>query len=305
MAPLLLPFVVVAVVSGPLEDRTADSRKLVLSHCVVSLIDEAQVPAVKPGKLDSFAVGEGKTVQKGDVLAAIDHREADVRRSIADAEWRSAEKEAENDVDVRYAIAAAGVAEAELDAANDLNKRVDGTVADAEVRRLRLAAQRGVLGIEQAKHKFDVTKINAEVRRANLSAAELEVAERSITSPIDGVIVRVYRHEGEWVNLGDPICHIVRLNRLRITGFVNSNDHGQEQIIGKSVTVNVRFTTGKVETFQGHIGFTSPVVEPGGEYRVWAEVENRQKNNFWVLRPGLSAEMEIDLASKPVIEAAE
>jgi multidrug resistance efflux pump len=299
----ILSVLIVSIAAGQVQDRAAAPRSLTLSHCVVSLIDEAQVPAVKAGKLDSFAAGEGMAVQKGALLAELDPREAEVRRTIAEAEWRAAAKEADNDVDVRYSVAAAGVAEAELDAAIDLNKRVPGTVADAEVRRLRLAAKRGVLGIEQAKHKFAVTEINADVRRGNLSAAELEVAERAIKSPIDGVIVRVFRHAGEWVNLGDPICHIVRLDRLRITGFVNANEYGQEQIIGKQVKVSVRLTNGRVETFPGRVGFVSPVVEPGGEYRIWADVENRQENNFWVLRPGSAAEMQIDLASKPVIEA--
>ena len=50
------------------------------------------------------------------------------------------------------------------------------------------------------------------------------------------------------------------------------------------------------------ITFVNPLVQAGGEYRVWAEVVNRQENGEWLLRPGLEAEMTIDvgtLAARP------
>ena len=45
----------------------------------------------------------------------------------------------------------------------------------------------------------------------------------------------------------------------------------------------------------GKIVFVSPLVQPGGEYLVWAEVENKQENGHWLLRPGLTATMTIQL----------
>jgi hypothetical protein len=47
--------------------------------------------------------------------------------------------------------------------------------------------------------------------------------------------------------------------------------------------------------FTGKIIYISPLVQAGGEYRVWAEVSNRQENGQWLLRPGLNAEMTIQL----------
>jgi multidrug efflux pump subunit AcrA (membrane-fusion protein) len=192
-------------------------------------------------------------------------------------------------------MAAASVAKAEVEAAIEVNAKVPGTVAAAEVRRLRLAQHRAELGIEQAKQEFEIAKITSTVRAAHVDAAKLEVESRQIVSPLTGVVVRVNRHAGEWVNVGDPICHVVRLDRLRVTGFVNVAQYDQSQVQGRSVKVQVKLASGRTETFAGKVGFASPLVQPGGEYRVWADIENVERDGFWILRPGLNSQMEIAL----------
>ena len=39
------------------------------------------------------------------------------------------------------------------------------------------------------------------------------------------------------------------------------------------------FADEREESFKGRIVFVSPLVEPGGDFRVWAEVENRKKES--------------------------
>ena len=41
------------------------------------------------------------------------------------------------------------------------------------------------------------------------------------------------------------------------------------------------FADEREESFKGRIVFVSPLVEPGGDFRVWAEVENRQAKIRW------------------------
>lgn len=291
-----IPLVALLVALSAAADAPAPKAKsLTIDHCVVSLIDEAQVSAKKPGLIGRVAVGEGSDVQAGELLAQLDDTEVRIARVIAEREYEAARKEAENDINVRYSVAAAGVAKAEVETALDVNAKVPGTVAAAEVRRLRLAQHRAELGIEQAQQEFAVNKITATVREAHVEAAKLEVESRQILSPINGQVVRLNRHAGEWVNVGDAICHVVRLDRLRVTGFVNVAQYDQAQVQGRSVKVQVKLASGKTETFAGKVGFASPLVQPGGEYRVWAEIENRQRDGFWILRPGLTSQMEIAL----------
>ena len=51
--------------------------------------------------------------------------------------------------------------------------------------------------------------------------------------------------------------------------------------------------------FSGEIVFVNPLIEASGAYRVWAEVDNHRHNGRWVLRPGMEAQMTIQL-NKPI-----
>jgi hypothetical protein len=64
-------------------------------------------------------------------------------------------------------------------------------------------------------------------------------------------------------------------------------------VLEQPVVVEVRLSRGRVEQFQGKIEYVSQIVDVGGNYTVWAEVENRMDKGHWLLRPGLKADMEI------------
>ena len=88
------------------------------------------------------------------------------------------------------------------------------------------------------------------------------------------------------------------LDRLRVTGFVNVSEYEQDDVIGRKAVVTVRLANGDKEKFLGVINFASPIVQPGGDFRVWTEVDNRRRGDFWIMRPGLpdnSVKMSISL----------
>jgi hypothetical protein len=63
----------------------------------------------------------------------------------------------------------------------------------------------------------------------------------------------------------------------------------------------VKLADDRKETFAGRIVFMSPLVESGGDYRVFAEVENRQApgSGQWLLRAGQTARMTIHSSQPP------
>ena len=105
-------------------------------------------------------------------------------------------------------------------------------------------------------------------------------------------------HVGEWAKPGDTVCRIVRMDRLRVEGFFKSDDP-YKTWKGKPVIVSVDMpgSTQPLQ-FNGRIVFVSPLVEAGGEYRVWAEVDNRLvpgRNDEWLLHAGVNASMQINV----------
>ena len=90
---------------------------------------------------------------------------------------------------------------------------------------------------------------------------------------------------------------VVRMDRLRVEGFLNSEHYAPEQVLGATVRVMLDLAGDYNETLQGKIDYVSPLVEASGDYRVWAEVDNRPGRGgyHWLLRPGSEAEMIIEL----------
>lgn len=267
----------------------------VLEHCRVSLIEEAQVPGRETGALVQMDVREGQEVKKGDEIGRIDDTKMAMLKKVKERELEAALYQATNDVNVRFAEKAAAVAVKEWELVARANKATPGAIAAIEVDKLKLGAQKAQLSIEQAQRDMKVAKLTGGVKSAEVEAAEADIQLRRIIAPLDGVVVHVYKHLGEWVPPGDPVVHIVRIDRLRIEGFVNAADLNPSEVDGRSVTVDAELARGRKVRFTGKIVFVSPSVQAGGEYLVWAEVDNKQEDGHWLLRPGLTATMTIHL----------
>jgi multidrug efflux pump subunit AcrA (membrane-fusion protein) len=260
---------------------------------ILSIINEADIPAENAGVLTAVDVKEGDTVQEGAPVAQTDDREALARLRAAQAELAAAEEESKNDVRVRAARAAHRVAEAELVQAQATRDRARQSITDTELRRLELSAERYELETEVAQKELLIAQITKEAKQALVDQAQVMVDKLKILAPQDGIVVQVYKNRGEWVNPGDPVARVVRMDRLRVQGDVDANRYLPAGLDGKRVTVEVRLPSGPVKV-DGEITHVSQIVE-GSSFQVWADVENREENGYWVLRPGLEAEMLIHL----------
>lgn len=278
---------------SPSVSRAADS--VTLPNCLLALDEEAQIPAQEEGALTKIAVREGQQVAAGDLLAQLDDSIPRSQYNVAYYKLKAAEREARDDINIRYAQASAKVAEAEYLQAVEANEKVPGAVPLAEVRQRLLKWEEMKLSIEKAQKEIAVAGLQMEVAKAELAANKTNVERRQLLAPLDAVVIELTRHEGEWAQKGEPIMRVVRMDRLRVEGFLNAKDFRESDIQGRPVRVVVPLAGGGSEAFQGKIVYVKPTVEAGGEFLVRAEVQNRKENGVWVLRPGVNAEMTIQL----------
>jgi macrolide-specific efflux system membrane fusion protein len=262
---------------------------VVLESVVVTLIEQVEVPAQEAGLLAKVVVREGQKVNPGDLLAQIDDTEARLKLKRAEIELETARKQAENRIQVRFAEKAREVAAAELQRATDSMERYPKSISATEIDRLRLAAQKAALAVEQASFDFEVAQFAAKLRAAELESATYDVQRRQIAAPLLGVVVEVTRRQGEWVENNKTVFRILRLDRLRAEGFLHVRDAG-EDLVGRSVVLRTTLPGGTPAEFAGKLTFVSPEVSPvNGQMRVWAEIENPDLK----LRPGLRGSLTI------------
>jgi macrolide-specific efflux system membrane fusion protein len=267
----------------------------VVSNCLITLIDEAEVPAQEEGTILEIAVREGQQVTKGDLLAQIDDEKVRMAENVARYELEAAKAESGNDVNVRYARSAAEVAAADYQQVVDANQRAPKSYPIAEVRKLLLDHRKFILQIEQSEHELNLASLTAKVKEAQLAAASTDVDRRKVKAPIDGMVIKRYRRVGEWVRPGEPVLRLVGTDHLRIEGYLDATRISPADVAGQPVSITVAMPHGGQETFAGKVVFVSPLVEAGMQFLVHAEVANRQQNGSPLLRPGLPADMKIQL----------
>ncbi|MFM7205618.1 MAG: efflux RND transporter periplasmic adaptor subunit [Planctomycetaceae bacterium] len=267
----------------------------VLERCLVSLIDEAKLSAGEAGLLVEMAVKPGDRVTAGQVIARINDDQPQMAKLRATAEYDQAVAKAKSDVDVRYSQKAEAVAQTAFEKAEQSHRSVPGSVTDVERNRLRLEWEKAGLQIEQAQLERELSALAAKVKEAEVETADIEIRRRQVKSPLDGEVVDVQGNQGEWMQVAAPLVHIVRTDKLRVEGYVDAATWDPEQVRGRPVTVVVPLASGRSETFEGRIAFVSPLVESGGDYRVFAEVANRRSSGSgeWLLRAGQTATMTI------------
>ena len=164
------------------------AKEVTLSHCLVSLINEAQVPAQEAGVLKTLDAVEGTQVKEGQILGQIDIAQVEIQKKGAVADELAAQEKATNDVDVRFAVASAEVAKAEYDKAMEANSKVHGSISAAEINRLKLTWRKGELQIEQSQVDHKVAKFTADSKAAEAENADNNIERRQIRAPLSGIV---------------------------------------------------------------------------------------------------------------------
>jgi multidrug efflux pump subunit AcrA (membrane-fusion protein) len=274
----------------------------VLERCLVSLADEAKVPAQEAGVLVELAVREGDKVTKNQVIARIADDQPQMEKRRAKAEHEQAVAKAQSDVDVRYSEKAEGVSQKAFEKAEQSHRSVQGAVTEVERDRLKLEWEKTSLQIEQAQLERRLAALAADAKQVEVDAADKAIERRMIRSPIDGVIEDLSKHQGEWLQPGDMLAHVLRTDTLRVEGYIDAAKWDPGEVRDRPVTVSVTLANGKQEQFTGRIVFVSERVESGGDYRVYADVPNRRgaPSGEWLLRAGQTAKMTIHSQQPPV-----
>lgn len=144
------------------------------------------------GSLAEIEVEVGDLVPKGDLLARLDDERLRIARDLAQAEVE---------------IAAANLEKSRRDARRQTNLYQDQVTSEYT--------------LEQAELKSRIDQGQLKVTRAKLAAAERDLADASIQSPVEGEITRRHVEVGELVEAGTPLFEIAKIDRVKVMVHVS------------------------------------------------------------------------------------
>lgn len=264
-----------------------DAGDITVNPVLIKVIEEVAVPAVQEGPVLAIQVTEGQVVQVGQTLIQLDDQRAKLKQQQAELEQKIATKKAGNRSGVLLAETETRVTNSSLQRALESRRRFPDSPSQAEVDEIELRVAQAKQHLEQTTQEFQLAELAKDLSTKNLELATFEVDRHQIKSPIQGAITEVIAKKGEWVRPGEPLVRVMRIDRLKVEGFVK-RDAITTSLLDRSVTILVEGAEGEKDRHPGKIVFVSPVVEPNDRtQRIVAEVDNAKG----ILGPGLRARM--------------
>lgn len=214
--------VIIAPLATPLSAQPLD--------CMIQPHQIVQVGTAVPGVIEQLTVERGDFVTRGQVVAQLN---AGVER----AQLTVARERAAQVGEVQAAVGSRELADRELVRAKDLHGQefVSGAYLDKARAEAEVASGRTVQAEERRRQAS---------REVELAAAQL--AQRTIRSPIDGVVVERYLSPGEYVDQ-KPVVRIASIDPLRVDVLVPAAAFGRVQVGDRGVVVPELFNQLKHE----------------------------------------------------------
>ena len=230
-----------------------------------------EVAAPEGGTIEDLPVKQGQAVKKGEILAILD-------RDVLQASLEMAKAKTESTAKMEAAKIELAIKQRRLDnfyrlgKSNSSSEEVERARADVDLAQTQVLAAQEELKQNQLEQK----------------RIQVQLDRRTIRSPIDGVVTRLHREVGEFVQLNDPkVATIVDLGRLRIVL------HPPTRLVETIVTKQkLSFQLLRFDTIvQTEVEYVSPVTNAdSGSVRLEAILDNTSGQYRSGMRCGLVRE---------------
>lgn len=311
-----------ALERGQLKEISVQPSDTVESGQILALLDDVEsrlhlelarleLQIAEKDHSDSVTVDTAKaTLEEGKMLLSQAGLESEVARLMASS-----------DISINQALSGSEASRLELERAIAAREEFSSSVSEQQLARLTLARDQDVLKLELARHnqsldvlrsrskeslvlqqkaavlrlEHSLVKSERELETAGLkirslqkqvAIAEERVERRKMRTPFPGVVVEKMLHAGEWVEIGESVLRIIRLDTLYVEGYVEAkritpNFRGRKVIVLCS-------DSDKSQKIDGVIVFVSPEIDSvSQQVQVRAEISNPE----FLLRPGQPAQM--------------
>ncbi|MEQ1770444.1 MAG: HlyD family efflux transporter periplasmic adaptor subunit [Devosia sp.] len=248
--------------------------------------DYVYVSAASAGRIASIAVGEGAAVSRGQVLFTLDAGQQQALLAAAEARVAAAQANLDNlltgsrSEEVDVIRASLEKARADLSLATQSLARTQrlfdqGLAPEAQLDQARaaLASAQAMVSQLEAQLKVavlparDAQQISAEAMlaaaKADAERAKADLTDRTVTSPADGKIERLYFDAGEVAGAGVSVLSLSGAETIRIKFYVNEADR-TDFALGQRVALScdgcADGLTAMIDYFASDPQFTPPIL---------------------------------------------
>jgi len=274
--------------------REACGQGIEVRNLPLQLIDDVEVASLDTGVVTQLHVQAGDRVDEGAVLLELDRDLHEGEAAVKKMACLVADAEAGNDVNLRYSEKTLMLNSKILEKSLNANASYPKSISETEIDKLRLERDQSELSIQQAQVDQEVAMLTAQLRREEKSLADIQLARRTLRSPLAGIVVGIDVQPGEAIVSGKPALRIVSLERLRLIASVDRR-FAFKINKGDAATMHIQLGDEDV-VIAAKIVFVSPEIRFTEQtFDVWVEVENQTG----ILLPGMKGTLKISVEELP------
>lgn len=270
-----------------------DMPKYVDLNCSVKFIDDIRLPAKETGVIKTLEVKEGDFVPAGKTVGQIDDELYQQMLVQAEMRYKMAVDTAQDETAKKAAEKKFGVASIEATKARKLWR--SGSRSESEKLMAEYSEQLAALEITKADLEMKKARGEAELELAKMKEVKTRIQRHVIQSDFDSYVIEIFKKPQEFVNIGEEVLRIARMDHLWVQGILDIRDLNPHEAINRTVTVTVPLARGETTTFEGKIVNVALERQSSQHYMVKAEIKNRPIGGHWVLQPFSEVQMRIHL----------
>ena len=285
---------------------------------------EVVISAQTAGRVQKIFKDEGSKINSGDTLLTIDKeslelqlKQAQAASDIAKAQYdlivKGARREdvAQAAEGLKQAEANFNLAQADKERMSNLfekqaitKKQYEDVIARFDIAQAQLnSAKENFAKIKNIARPEEIAqaKANYEKAEAAIGLIEKSLRDCSVTSPINGYVVKKFVEEGETVSMMSSLVKVSDLSHVELSIYVGETDLGKVKL-GQKAEVGVDSFEDKV--FEGEVIFISPEAEftpkniqtKDERTKLVFEVKIKISNPKFELKPGMPADAVIKIS---------
>jgi len=224
---------------------------------------------------DDSLIEEGVTVEKGEVVAVIEHEQLKAAERSSEAALKVAE--------AAYETAKVNLADARREKERWATLREQGSGTEQQLDQAATAFERAQAQLKQAEAQIAQS-------RAALEQTKVSIDDATIKSPISGVVSLKYVDEGAFVGPASPLFKVVDISEVEITG--GAADRHYPKLEARKTAAQVEVDAYPGEIFSGTVTRLRPELDKATRT---VAVTIKVPNESLKLKPGMYARIELIL----------
>ncbi|MFN3191133.1 MAG: HlyD family efflux transporter periplasmic adaptor subunit [Aureliella sp.] len=260
-------------------------------------LDRVTIAARQDGFVVDNSYKVGDSFRENDLLVQLGTERLTLELQAAIAESEALRIQSENRSSEKNAISRERVARFQMHKYDEIENssalssskdRKFSIVPELERARVEADLEQAIADREGALKDREQAKFDSQAKQLQADVLRFDIQSSSAIAPFAGVVAKQLKSEGSFVQRGDGLLEIHRMDVLQGVVLFRVMDLPPGKAIGTALEIQVADTNGTMQNLISKVVRVSPSVETDDRYVAYLEIKNQFREGSWTFLPGMA-----------------